>query len=137
MTCVKNAGSIIGVWLSLVERLVRDQEAVCSNHITPTTKHQNTAIYQRIISHRKAKNKRSRRLTRALFLCKYSPVYFNISHYYCRGYCLLLLSELLSVHSRRFERVTQRVDFVFDITACSKLTFGNEVFYNEPTMGSR
>ena len=26
-----------GVWLSLVERLVRDQEAVCSSHITPTS----------------------------------------------------------------------------------------------------
>ena len=37
-TCANNAGSLIGVWLSLVERLVRDQEAVCSNHITPTTK---------------------------------------------------------------------------------------------------
>ena len=27
----------IGVWLSLVERLVRDQEVGCSNHLTPTT----------------------------------------------------------------------------------------------------
>ena len=26
----------IGVWLSLVERLVRDQEVGCSNHLTPT-----------------------------------------------------------------------------------------------------
>ena len=25
-----------GVWLSLVERLVRDQEVGCSNHLTPT-----------------------------------------------------------------------------------------------------
>ena len=28
----------IGVWLSLVERLVRDQEVGCSNHLAPTTK---------------------------------------------------------------------------------------------------
>ena len=28
-----------GVWLSLVERLVRDQEAGSSNLLTPTTKH--------------------------------------------------------------------------------------------------
>ena len=28
----------IGVWLSLVERLVRDQKVGCSNHLTPTTK---------------------------------------------------------------------------------------------------
>ena len=27
-----------GVWLSLVERLVRDQEVGCSNHLTPTRK---------------------------------------------------------------------------------------------------
>ncbi len=27
---------VIGVWLSLVERLVRDQEVGCSNHLTPT-----------------------------------------------------------------------------------------------------
>ena len=27
---------ISGVWLSLVERLVRDQEVGCSNHLTPT-----------------------------------------------------------------------------------------------------
>ena len=26
----------IGVWLSLVERYVRDVEAACSNHVTPT-----------------------------------------------------------------------------------------------------
>ena len=25
----------IGVWLSLVERYVRDVEAACSNHVTP------------------------------------------------------------------------------------------------------
>ena len=28
----------VGVWLSLVERLVRDQEVGCSNHLTPTMK---------------------------------------------------------------------------------------------------
>ncbi len=28
----------VGVWLSLVERLVRDQEVGCSSHLTPTTK---------------------------------------------------------------------------------------------------
>ena len=26
----------IGVWLSLVERYVRDVEVACSNHVTPT-----------------------------------------------------------------------------------------------------
>lgn len=25
-----------GVWLSLVERFVRDEEVACSNHVTPT-----------------------------------------------------------------------------------------------------
>ena len=29
-----------GVWLSLVERLVRDQEVGCSNHLTPTIRFQ-------------------------------------------------------------------------------------------------
>ena len=28
--------NIIGVWLSLVERYVRDVEVACSNHVTPT-----------------------------------------------------------------------------------------------------
>ena len=27
-----------GVWLSLVERFVRDEEVACSNHVTPTIK---------------------------------------------------------------------------------------------------
>ena len=26
-----------GVWLSLVERFVRDEEVACSNHVTPTS----------------------------------------------------------------------------------------------------
>ena len=31
----------IGVWLSLVERYVRDVEVACSNHVTPIEKKQN------------------------------------------------------------------------------------------------
>ena len=34
----------IGVWLSLVERLVRDQEAAGSNPVTPTTKVKATTV---------------------------------------------------------------------------------------------
>ena len=34
----------IGVWLSLVERLVRDQEAAGSNPVTPTTKAKATTV---------------------------------------------------------------------------------------------
>lgn len=34
----------IGVWLSLVERYVRDVEVACSNHVTPITK--NPCIYK-------------------------------------------------------------------------------------------
>ena len=34
LICVANNG----VWLSLVERFVRDEEVACSNHVTPTTR---------------------------------------------------------------------------------------------------
>ncbi len=34
LICVAN----YGVWLSLVERFVRDEEVACSNHVTPTNR---------------------------------------------------------------------------------------------------
>ena len=33
-----------GVWLSLVERFVRDEEVGCSNHLTPTKKEQIASV---------------------------------------------------------------------------------------------
>ena len=35
----------IGVWLSLVERFVRDEEVACSNHVTPTIKPLLSAVF--------------------------------------------------------------------------------------------
>ena len=37
-----------GVWLSLVERLVRDQEVGCSNHLTPTR----SSVYRKTVNTR-------------------------------------------------------------------------------------
>ena len=41
LICVAN----IGVWLSLVERFVRDEEVACSNHVTPTIKPLVSAVF--------------------------------------------------------------------------------------------
>ena len=45
----------IGVWLSLVERYVRDVEVACSNHVTPTIVKQGLRICdpQAFLCHRK------------------------------------------------------------------------------------
>ena len=39
----------IGVWLSLVERFVRDEEVACSNHVTPTIKPLMSAVFYFLI----------------------------------------------------------------------------------------
>ena len=56
----------IGVWLSLVERLVRDQKVGCSNHLTPT-KEKNRYLRLSVFSfyriNSKGDSNTSRRLT--------------------------------------------------------------------------
>ena len=39
-----------GVWLSLVERLVRDQEVGCSNHLTPTIESLANSAFARLFT---------------------------------------------------------------------------------------